>query len=403
MIKLVDEKNFIDFQLKSVLLAISQGAKTIEEIASISGGIYPDELKKLLDSLIQTKQILVSSNNTYTLSKLPSVLKIDKTRINSSISLPYPHPHDLDWRFSDKTVDDVVNLLINYGNLFYEKNCLLLGSPSVFLKLAFQNFPNIILLDKNKEIINYINTHISLSSIKCYNYDLLSTYWETSERYNLMFCDPPWYTPHYLAFLKQASYITNIGAYIFLSMLPPNTRPQAINDRWFIFEWAYKLGLHIEKLIPNFLEYDTPIFEQISLKSIGIEINNNWRKGDLIVFRKVFNPDSSIYILIKQNKEEFYNDNEDWESITFRNIFTVKLRGPFDDYMISPKIESIEKDNILKTVSKRYEKRSDVDLWLYDNRVFKIIGKAAYHTALNILKGENFPQNLKKFQKIILI
>lgn len=373
------------YQEYLVLSAISNGACTIEEILHVSGGVYPTELKELLEVLLLNKQIRLSING----------YEIVKTNINGNnklngvdvvpspaIKLPEPHPQDYDWRFHNSTIEVLTDMLLD--KFYYPGvSVMLLGSPSILAKLTgLANPPYTVLLDYSEKMIDHLKENCQSKLIELVTHDVLCGHlWKPEQPVDVVVCDPPWYPEYYLAFLLQAAYATKIGATIIISFMPINTRPDAINDRWKILCDAQALGLHLEKIEPNVMVYETPTFEKMSLSVSNVPINSNWRKGDLVVFRKVDNPPPSTINEFLESISRLKTDNSQWLEFLL-GLFKIKLRGPFNDPEIEPSLVSIEEQDVLPTVSRRYLGREKVDLWLWDNRVFAVKGKVAFAVAL---------------------
>ncbi|MGI0015007.1 MAG: ASCH domain-containing protein, partial [Nitrososphaera sp.] len=192
--------------------------------------------------------------------------------------------------------------------------------------------------------------------------------------------------------LAQAAQVTKAGALVAISLFPVNTRPNAIIERWKVLEIAQMLGLHIQSIEAGGLGYETPLFELASLRSSGVEIDGNWRKGDLVLLRKVYHPQQEVISEIFASTPANITEMEKWAEFVL-DLYKVKLRGPFDDYSEVPELISIEKDDILPTVSRRYSRRELIDLWLWDNRVFAVKGKASFWAALHTLTGKALPNS----------
>jgi hypothetical protein len=173
---------------------------------------------------------------------------------------------------------------------------------------------------------------------------------------------------------------------VFVSLLPISTRPGAVNDRWHIIRTAHDLGLELQGAEPGLLRYRTPMFEATSLQAAGLTISSDWRSGDLITLRKVRDAHPDEVTQIMQTAKSPEAPDEWFEVLLGRR--KVKLRGPFDDMSEPPALISIEPSDVLPTVSRRYERRSLVDLWLWDNRVFGVRGKTAFRAALRALAAE---------------
>lgn len=386
-----------DFRLHFVLSAIANGANTLGEIARQAGGIYPLELKELLDELVLKGEVRYSqAGYSLATSETGNILE-DWTP--KRISLPEPHPLDYDWRFSISTARYLAGLVAKESH--HKGAVLLLGAPSVFVEIILSKpLSHITLIDSSRELMDYLAQFELPQTVNVIAHNLMSsTLWETDKKFGVVVCDPPWYVEHYIAFLAQATHAASIGAVIILSLLPMNTRPNAIQDRWEILGKAQQLGLHIQGIENGRVEYETPEFELTSLGSAGIDTDGNWRKGDLVILRKVRNLSKGKISEIASSAYSASSNGQEWSEILIGKR-KLKLRGPFDDYSVTPEIISIEKNDILPTVSRRYKGREAVDLWLWDNRVFGLRGKSSFWAALHTLAGRPIPESVVDVSEI---
>ncbi|MBE7467630.1 MAG: hypothetical protein HS114_00625 [Anaerolineales bacterium] len=378
--------NEYDFQLHLVLSTIARGAHRLEEIARECGGLYPLELRVLLDDLVKQGQVRLSKKGYH----LTLFNKVGAGFAQSGILsdhlpiLPEPHPHDCDWRFDPATSQYLARIILQESSP--SGVVLLLGAPSVFIEMACsRNVPHTILLDWSSELTDYMIRFFLPDTFRLVNHDLLSgSLWQSHWPVDVVLCDPPWYPEHYAAFLTQAAYTARVGAAVIVSLLPLNTRPDAVADRWQIFENAQQLGLHLQTIEPGAIRYQTPIFESASLHATDFDLKSDWRSSDIAIFRKTSEPSRDV--VEKLLAATATTDKQEWAEVLLGR-YKIKLRGPFNDYLESPTLISIEKGDILPTVSRRYPGRKLIDLWLWDNRVFAAKGKAAFLAALYTLAG----------------
>jgi hypothetical protein len=368
----------------------------MEEIAHECGGLYPLELHALLDELTRQGQVRRSNGGYHLASSGKGKLGFkrfgslqNRTRLPE---LPVPHPHDYDWRFDKRTSRHLAQMMISES--LPNSTVLLLGTPSVLIEIArFRNPPFTTLLDGNSALVDHLTRFHLPPSFSLVNHDLLSgSLWEADHAFDAVLCDPPWYLEHYTAFLAQSACITRPGATIVVCLLPINTRPSAVADRWEILKIARSLGLHLQSMEPGAIRYQTPLFELASLHSTGIKMAANWRSGDIAVFRKRSNPEQEVVKELLATSAAGDEDSEAWAEVLLGR-YKIKLRGPFDDYETLPELISIEKGDVLPTVSRRYVGRSSIDLWLWDNRVFAVRGKAAFLAALHTLARNTTSSN----------
>lgn len=177
-----------DFRLHLILSAIASGAHALVEISQKSGGIYPLELKELLDELVREGKIICSQSG-YELS-LRKNEEIPEHWHPQEISLPEPHPLDYDWRFSTTTSRHLVELVVTES--LNNGAVLLLGAPSVLAEIIqLKDPPRTTLIDKSRELIDYLSRFELPKSVTVVTHNLLQGLWEYDGRFNVAICDPP--------------------------------------------------------------------------------------------------------------------------------------------------------------------------------------------------------------------
>lgn len=374
-----------------IITNISKGYHDIADIATQSGGIYPSELIPILNKLIEEGRIHKNERELYILTY--------PQKNCPQIILPEPHPLDFDWRFEPTSSKMILEYLIRENN--YSNTILLLGSPSIFIEFTkLCDPPKVKLIDWNNELINYISKFEYHNNLSCYALDLFDENIIDSNLYdiitdhksvNIVFFDPPWYVNDYKIFLAHASKLVKVGGVVMVALLSLNARPNAYLDRYDIFFTAKKLGLHIEFIEKNRIAYQTPLFEQNSLQNEGIRISKNWRYGDLVLFRKIHESNAYTNVLqsVKKNQKI---ETKNWISFLIRG-YKIKINSKDLDPDIEPELISLEKNDILPTVSRRYTKRSQIDLWLWDNRVYGLKGAIYFINALYSISNLEIPQN----------
>jgi hypothetical protein len=371
-----------EFSRRLILKAISDGAHSIEEIARGCGGMFPLDLREVLDGLI-AGGVLRLNGDSYDLpaSSMDNAFRaVPAPFVRRIPDLPLPHPLDHDWRFNPPTVTQLVEMVCQLVSP--SGRALLLGAPTVFAALvSHPEAPPTTLVDRNWQLLCSLDQGTN-SQFRVQQQDLLlGPDTSVPPGVDVTLCDPPWYPEHYRAYLAQASLLTRIGGRVLISLLPVLTRPTAIDDRTQLLGQAHDFGLHLRSLTPDCLWYESPPFELVSLTAGGIHPTGSWRRGDLLEFWKAREPDPTATAGVWPDKS---GRVEDWFKVHIDRR-PIWLRGPFMDENESPNLVHIEDGDVLPTVSRRYPGRTAVDLWLWDNRVFGVKGRAAFRDALRRL------------------
>lgn len=282
---------------------------------------------------------------------------------------PDPHPLDYDWRFSDKTARKLCEFCVNGKTLS-------VGVPTVAALLS----------EKGKEVV-LVDSH-PIQDLKSHLIIDINVSPPLKGSYNFVVMDPPWYLDVYYRWLSWGAISAGVGAKIFLSIWPDNTRPLAISEKKELFDWISKWA-DIEYL-KNSLEYETPLFEKMSeFKKNNLEM----RRGDLVVIT--------------------INDIPALKKITSSK--SKWIRYLIDDYQIavkydekktqddSIKLEKLNQANgwIWPSVSKRAEGRELIQLWSSENEVAKLDNPNALIKLLDqLLENEDLDNFHEKANKL---
>ena len=387
-----------DFTKEVIKRAIERGATNFGQLLHRSGGMYPAELAALQKSEdIQPAQPLTTYDRSITTTSRQLCLPlIDEQRL----SLPAPHPLDHDWRFTEATLTYLTDVIVEITSP--GDHILILGAPSVLIGiLAKATACTITLVDRNSALVNHISAHGLPERISVLQRNLFhATALNDVRKAQVIVCDPPWYVEHYTAFIAHAAQAATIGATVLVSLLPMSSKSLALRDRWEILTHAQELGLHVQSIEAGALRYQTPEFEAASLLAADITLEGDWRSADLLTLRKVHETDPPIVTRHVQRARRILDAAEsvDWEEFVLDGR-KIMLRKPIDNPDTTPALIPIEPGDVLRTVSRSYPKRAHVDLWLWDNRVFGVRGKAAFWAALHALAGCERPSWLPQVSR----
>jgi hypothetical protein len=232
--------------------------------------------------------------------------------------------------------------------------------------------------EKNIKTISNFSESLTMAQIKegLIEHDLFDFLTESMWTYDIVLADPPWYSEFYRAFILRSSELLRDQGILMLCVLPWLTRPNAIDDRADILSFANKAGFDLTKVIPAFLQYETPRFEKASLSLAGIECSD-WRVGDLYVFRRISDP---IPGLVARRPA----DEPEWDEFRFGTL-KIKLRRrseiPGHHFSYQP----VNNNNrILDSVSRRSPNRRFIDYWTSENMAYSVEGLDILRTSLRL-------------------
>jgi hypothetical protein len=291
-----------------------------------------------------------------------------------------PHPLDFEWRNSSKTLHYLCELIQDINTV--DDKLLLLGMPSLFVSTYLTSLPNnVTLIDNNPTLITSLRQITQKS--KSHNIvegDVFNVNPKKIGRYNTVFMDPPWYPDHFFQFIWLACECLEVGGVLGISLPPLNTRPGIDKERMEWFQYCQKHGLCIESLTPQSMEYVMPFFEFNAFRASGIKNTAPfWRKGDLVLFRKVaekksVRPKSAVRLNEWVEKEV--------DIVRFRVKRSSKSKSGQKGFFI----KHIVPGDILPSVSSRHPKRKNVNIWTSGNRIFQTNKPELFLQLLDVYK-----------------
>lgn len=360
--------------LDNAIIKLCNQPRSFEFISKNLNGLDPVEAMNIL-SRLESEGILVSMQDMWcikevnindTLSLYPSESKLYLQRYMGYFDfLKTPHPLDFEWRNSSFSLN---NLLQKITDMTQPNDKLLfLGMPTLFATAILKDLPRTVrLIERNTPIIRglkKINT--DEKRFQTIEDDIFTIPPSHVSGHQCVVMDPPWYTPHFFQFMWLAASAVSFGGLVAISLPPINTRPNIIDERLEWFGFCKELGLCLESLEPQRLQYAMPFFEFNAFRAAGItNILPFWRKGDLAIFRKINN-----VVIDRPENEQI---TKDWIEREYKNCrIRVKSLAKKSAKTEELFIDSLVKGDILPTVSARDERRSNANLWTSGNRIFK--------------------------------
>jgi hypothetical protein len=326
------------------------GCATFSELISVTGGRHPTELLDLLRGFEEPDPALRRHMQGLIDDAVASVAG-NGHRQGDGLALP--HPMDYEWRFTDRTADE---LLAAAGNATKPGDTILLmGVPSVVIAASRSNH------DRRFSVVGEHNV-ISDGLRNLTTNDGRFDYGVPAKCFaRAAILDPPWYPDHFCDMLADAASSCAIGAPIFLSVPSESVRPSIPEDLERIGEMAVRCGLEIIGGSSGKLRYRTPLFEMNALRAAGIgSWLPEWRRGDERIYRK-----------------SGHGEVRDFK-VPHRSGFEVTLGGVrlrLLDAHVDPgsaDLLPIHPGEIFPSVSMRASRRSEAVLWTSGNRAFTV-------------------------------
>lgn len=289
---------------------------------------------------------------------------------------PDPHPLDFDWRFTAETVSSLIPFI-------GKSRPLLFGMPSLALELSERRFEHL-LVDRQPfsltESRNFVNADIRYSPLNL-------------GKFENVFFDAPWYLEDLLHWFRVAAQHVSDNGRIIFSIWPDHIRPNAYLERRAAIRFVSEFGRITER--PTALAYETPAFERASLASMGFPTEKSWRRGDLVIV-EMENAPSLESLPIK-----FKESGRHWKRFTFGS-FQIAVRLS-DQESVEPKLLKIGQSWTMPSVSRRWEGRSEIDLWTSDNRIARLVSPNVFARALCNMQKKCTPASLEEKRALELL
>jgi hypothetical protein len=336
-----------------VLSAVDANTEDFETLLERLPGVYPTLIRKAVEALL--RQRMLRPDLAARLLR-PSLNAIDMRGVRSP--LPLPHPLNYEWRFTPKTSSLLLNLAEDCARS--GEMVLLFGTPAVAVA-SFDRPSNrrLIFFGEDNPVtrsVNALNEAIGrrLAIERC------SVNEPGRERASVVVLDPPWYLDFVRPMLAMAAGASTIGGHVLMGLAPEGARPSALQDRNHVLMLAEQLGLLHVKTQELALRYETPFFEANALAACGMVVSETWRRGDLLMFRKIRRSDRSIVTSALARKR--------WREVRVgrMRLFVCPGRPSQGGDLLGPLIQG----DVLPTVSRRDERRQAARIWTSGNRIF---------------------------------
>lgn len=336
--------------------------------AAIAGGVasFPDLLRALpsvypVEALESLGRLTACGSCSDTLAAFfgRAAATIGKEATEGRSLLPVPHPLDYEWRFTPDAARSLLDCAT--GMTPAGGDLLLFGTPGLAVEaMALPVDRRVAFLAEKNSVTDRVvalngATGSPLSIALC-NGGL------PRESADAVLLDPPWYLDFIRPMLAAAAHAVRHGGVVLMSLAPDATRPSAGADRTSTIHFASRLGLEFVEHDELAIAYETPFFERNALTAAGIYPSPQWRRGDLLVFRKSAPPAGAIVVAPIRRRE--------WTEVAIGRM-RVMFRMPSGTTTGEAGLISYIEGDVLPTVSRRDRRRSSAQVWTSGNRVFR--------------------------------
>lgn len=299
-------------------------------------------------------------------TELPPV-KRPVGQAHSTVARPLvvPHPLDFDWRFTPPTVSLMWETIAELAGA--ENGVALLGTPSLASAKRPATVGAVTLFERNT---NHYRSIADGTTFTCC--DVLRDPIEAGTN-GVVVADPPWYEAETIGFLWTAATLSSSGAIVLLSLPPVETRPGIDGERERIMAAAAEFGLELVRLTGGALGYRTPFFEANAMHAAGTPMPQDWRVGDLAVFRRTD---------VVCGPRPILEAEPVWAERSL-GLTRFKLREATTTEFASPVLISIVPHDVLPSVSRRDPRRTNATVWTSGNRIFGCEGTGTLATVID--------------------
>lgn len=333
--------------------AIREGARSFAALLRRLPGVYPTELLASLDRMVAKGTLDAISAATI---RQQSEVRGRRPAEGRSL-LPLPHPLDFEWRFTSESsrvlLDQAAALTRPGGDL------LLFGTPGLAAEaLTLPIGRRMTLLAEANSVTDRLR---ALNRATGSPLDIsFCGAGLPRESANAVLLDPPWYPDFVRPMLAAAAHACRLAGSVLISLPPDGARPSAAADREAAVALGARLGLSLQEHRPLTIGYETPFFEWNALTATGIATPPQWRRGDLMIFRKTGDP---------RRPPAPSGRTRGWTEISIgrMRLFIRTRVGIHDgDQGLIPIVDG----DVLPTVSRRDPRRRLADVWTSGNRIF---------------------------------
>lgn len=333
--------------------AVQDGAISFAALLHHLPGVYPTEVLASLDRL--RARALIDPVTATNICRL--AVDNGAALVEGRSLLPLPHPLDYEWRF---TPDAARALLDRAAALTHPGDDLLLfGTPGLAADaLTLPIGRRIAFLAESNSVTDRIfalNRAIGEPLAIAFCSGGLPR-----ESADGVLVDPPWYLDFVRPMLAAAAHACRPGGVVLISLPPDGARPSAKADREATIAFARRLGLALVEHAPLTIRYETPFFERNALRAAGICPPPQWRRGDLIVFRKAR---ASLRPPVSSSRRR------DWTEVSIGRM-RLFIRDAGEGRSDETHLVALVDGDILPTVSRRDERRGAANVWTSGNRIF---------------------------------
>lgn len=333
--------------------AMREGAKSYAALLRRLPGVYPTELLASIDRLVA--QGSLDATFAAAIRQQSEVKSVGPAEGRSL--LPLPHPLDFEWRFtseSSRTLLDQAAALTRPGD-----DLLLFGTPGLAAEaLTLPLSRRMTLLAETNGVTDRL-----LALNRATGSPLQIAFCGAGlprESANAVLLDPPWYPDYVRAMLAAAAHACRLGGTVLISLPPDGARPSAAADRQAAVALGARLGLSLQEHHPLAIGYETPFFERNALLATGITTPSQWRRGDLMIFRKTGVP---------SRPPASSGHTRSWTEVAIgrMRLFLRSRTGVNDgEHGLIPILDG----DVLPSVSRRDPRRRLADVWTSGNRIF---------------------------------
>lgn len=365
----------------SIIAALRNSPCTFEEVVRKCHGVYPTEVKQMLDglnihsrytSLYMTQEDLIPFDSDYTIDEEQRSFITYSIENNPVLSC---------WYYSWQTCNKAFQL-----DIWRDKSVLFMGTPRLFEFFAGKNTgATCDLIELDEIVCNGLYKRVNSGRSSVYNKDI-NEITSFNKKYDAVFMDPPWYIDSYKSWLYKAFHYVNSGGTLYISFLPYLTRPTAAMERKELLDFC---RLHADVVIPvqDFYEYDMPTFEKNELEHCGIKMLSNWKIADLLIIKEITNTaDIPKRYMISQ-------DYKDWEEFElFGTRWFIRTGGCLKDKpeeKPAPLIETAGSSQYLNSPSRRNESLKHFNLLSSKGHGFKVADTAKFIRIVSEIKRKS--------------
>lgn len=348
------DANYLQAVDELIVARLGKSPMDFAELSRSCDGVWPVVLARRVEHLSLSHLIIRNKRSV---------------RVRWRLYAPELHLNAAEWYFSNDTAARFARDFVRP-----DRFTLLCGTPTIAVEAAKNKSP-FQLIDRNNLLTRRF-PELKPHFVHCDIAELRGNF----PRPLCAILDPPWYLDTIISWLGKLSDNLQLGDLIVIPLMKELTKPSARQDRHEIIQFACRLGT--TRIIKNYAQYESPLFEREALSIHDIAPHPNWRQADVLIVKVEHS--STVYRGVLR-----FPTQRPWQTFVIGTQVVqlrTRRRRHQHDFLIRPLQGT--RSYVFDSVSARDPRREKIDLLTSRNRAATVGNAARLKYALTILSND---------------